>query len=125
MLKDLEIEHEEAGTDGASSVRLLEVEFVGSVRCLPKVEEPDSAEPEALLSIEVKLGLLYQVTAECSKESLEEFIRLNVPYHAIPYWREYVHSACTRRRFPPITVPLYTQALDRGGAPQRESKDES
>lgn len=122
VLKELEIEPE-GPPEEEGAVRLLEVEFVGSVRCLSQTEGPADADPEALLSIEVKLGLLYQVTAQCSKDSIEDFIKLNVPYHAIPYWREYVHSACARRRFAPITVPMYTQALQRGGVPQQQSNE--
>jgi hypothetical protein len=62
-----------------------------------------------LVSIELSLGLLYDMKSECSPESLQEFVRANAPYHAIPYWREHVHCVCAKRRIPIITVPLYTK----------------
>src|SRR5687768_12585901 len=80
--------------------RFLEIEFLGSVRCLGD----DDSE---LLKIEVSIGLLYKCIATCSSDSVDEFVRLNAPYHAMPYWREHVHTACLKRRFKPITVPLY------------------
>jgi len=97
----------EVGAVGeVAAKRFLEVEFFGAVRCL-NAEKPE--EPE-LLSMEVQIGLLYEVKGTCPEESIEEFVRLNVPYHAIPYWREHVHATCAKRRFPTITVPLYTKA---------------
>ncbi|MBO9718609.1 hypothetical protein [Xanthomonas phaseoli] len=114
ILKELELTPEvEGGEDSAQApLKLIEVEFTGKVRCIPS-ESKDVEAADEVLSIEVKLGLLYTVTQACSPESLEAFVRINVPYHAVPYWREQVHAACARRRFPPITVPLYSHTAQR------------
>lgn len=106
ILHDFEVAQEEPG----DRRRFLELEFVGSVRCLGHaVEGQDDRE---LFSSEVSVGLLYEVVEDCSDEGIEEFVRANAPYHAIPYWREHVHSVCAKRRFQPITVPMYRRPLD-------------
>ncbi len=117
ILHDFEVEGEgeEPSPGGAATpprIRFLEIEFVGSVRCL--AEQTQSDDEHELFSMEATLGLLYEVMMPCADESIEEFVRMNAPYHAIPYWREHVHAACMKRRFRPITVPMYTQALQRG-----------
>lgn len=98
----------------AASRRLLEIEFVGEVRCLAEAAEEGASidAGEAIFSLKAHLGLLYEVVGELPTDGLEEFVRANVPYHAIPYWREHVHSTCTRRRFAPITVPMYARPLE-------------
>lgn len=114
ILHDFEIEGEEDGPDGVPiprRARFLEIEFVGSVRCLAGHSE--SGDERELLSMEASLGLLYEVMMPCAEDSIEAFVRMNVPYHAIPYWREHVHTACIKRRFRPITVPMYTRAPQR------------
>lgn len=118
ILRELDMTPDASSIDSevsADPMHFLEVEFSGGVRCLVGDASSDD-EMDDVFNVEVKLGLLYAVTAKCSAESLEEFVRLNVPYHAIPYWREHVHAACAKRRFPPITVPLYTQAISRAKA---------
>lgn len=93
----------------SSAQRFVELEFAGGVRCLEADEAGntiDSGKKEILL-MEVSIGLLYAVTGECEDDCLDEFVKANAAYHAIPYWREHVHSACVKRRFPPITVPMY------------------
>lgn len=92
---------------GEKQRHLVEIEFKGSVRCVTGDEEEGSL--RVLVSIELSLGLLYDMKSECSPESLQEFVRANAPYHAIPYWREHVHCVCAKRRIPIITVPLYTK----------------
>lgn len=86
-----------------------QIEFIGEVRCSDVPDDP-SVEANILLSIEIRLGLIYRVKGTCPEESIQDFVRLNAPYHAIPYWREHVHAVCAKRRFPPITVPMYTRA---------------
>jgi hypothetical protein len=98
-------DYEVGGDDVSAAKRFLEIEFSGAIRCLDAENEEDE-----LLSMEVQIGLLYEVKGTCPDESIEEFVRLNAPYHAIPYWREHVHATCAKRRFPSITVPLYTHA---------------
>lgn len=107
ILRDFDVE-ESDGDEVEAGVRkhLLEVEFLGAVRCLSELGDAESE----LLSMEVSIGLLYEMRTQCEEASVDEFVRMNVPYHAIPYWREYVHSVCARRGFPLITVPLYTKA---------------
>jgi hypothetical protein len=119
ILHDSEVSEEERPSDAAETKRFLEIEFVGSVRCL--ADHSSDSEERELLNMEVSIGLLYQVIAQCSEDSLEAFVRLNAPYHAIPYWREHVHGACIKRRFAPITVPMYTQAV----STQRPAADEN
>ena len=101
LLHDFEI------TQSSAQRHIVEIEFKGSVRCVTGDE--DQGTLKVLVSIEVSLGLLYDVKTECSPESLREFVRANAPYHAIPYWREHVHCVCAKRRIPTITVPLYTK----------------
>ena len=106
ILHDFEVNSIDATSGGAEATeRLIEMEFVGQVRCTTSRGE----QSDEVLGMEVKLGLLYAVDGECSDECLDEFVRVNVAYHAIPYWREHVHSVCAKRRFYPITVPLYSQ----------------
>jgi preprotein translocase subunit SecB len=87
--------------------RFIEIAFTGIVRCT--AAQVEGEQEKELLVIEVTLGLLYAVKSECPQESVDEFVRVNAPYHAIPYWREHVHSVCCKRRFRPVTVPLYTR----------------
>lgn len=121
ILHDSEVVEEGAVEKGGETRRFLEIEFVGSVRCVAD-QSDDQVEERELLNMEVSIGLLYQVITDCSEESLETFVRLNAPYHAIPYWREHVHGACAKRRFAPITVPMYTQAVSGKGLVADESK---
>ena len=109
VLHDFEVQSHDEATGESRPVRFLEIEFEGSVRCLAELPGPDKEERE-LLAMEVSLGLLYEVSQACSDESLEEFVRVNVPYHAVPYWREHVHGVCAKRRFRPVTVPMYNAA---------------
>ncbi|KGM54191.1 hypothetical protein N799_09940 [Lysobacter arseniciresistens ZS79] len=114
ILQDFEVAGEVEEDDGSTSeqnARFLEVEFSGSVRCL--ADQPD-AEDRELIAMDVCLGLLYEVAAECAEDGIDEFVRMNVPYHAIPYWREHIHGVCAKRRFRPITVPMYIQAMQQG-----------
>jgi hypothetical protein len=112
---------ENPGETGESN-RFLEVEFTGGVRCF-EGDDADALGAE-LLEMEVAVGLLYQVTGECADECLEEFVKVNVAYHAIPYWRENVHAVCAKRRFPPITVPMY-KAMAANDPEVRRSEAES
>lgn len=107
ILHDFEV----ADDDASDRRRFLELEFAGSVRCLAGPESENEGDQRELLSSDVSVGLLYEVTAACSDEGIEEFVRANAPYHAIPYWREHVHALCAKRRFPPITVPMYRRPL--------------
>lgn len=93
----------------STAQRYVEIEFVGAVRCLAVDDSGELLEgdKQEVLSMEVSIGLLYAVTQECEDDCLEEFVRANAAYHAIPYWREHVHATCVKRRFPPITVPMY------------------
>jgi hypothetical protein len=111
ILHDFEVEGEK---DGAPS-RYLEIEFKGYVRCLDK-DPAEQGDAQELLSMEISLGLLYLVKEPCPEESIDEFVRMNAPFHAIPYWREHVHSVCSKRRFPPVTVPLYTRLRPQAAA---------
>lgn len=108
LLNNFEVAQAEGAAE-SSKQEFQQIEFVGEVRCAT-VPEDSSADAEVLLSIEIRLGLIYRVKGSCPDESIQDFVRLNAPYHAIPYWREHVHSVCAKRRFPPITVPMYTRA---------------
>ena len=107
LLNDFEVASSKDG-EGAKQ-DFQQIEFIGEVRC-SDVPEDSSVEAKILLSIEIRLGLIYRVNGTCPEESIREFVQLNVPYHAIPYWREHVHAVCAKRRFPSITVPMYTRA---------------
>ena len=100
----------------------LEVEFQGAVRCLPAGEETED-ESGDLLRMEVSIGLLYERKHICSEAALDEFVRMNAPYHAIPYWREHVHGVCAKRRFPPVTIPLYSRAMPKQAAANETTTD--
>lgn len=105
ILRDFEVE--DPDDDVAERSRYLEIEFKGHVRILSAASE--EAEATELVLMEVSLGLLYFVKGECPQASVDEFVRMNTPFHAIPYWREHVHATCCKRRFPPVTVPLYAR----------------
>lgn len=104
LLHDFTVEGQD-GDGQTVSVRFLEAEFKGHVRC--RSDQSIASDTPDVLRIEVSLGLLYRVVSECNQDCIEEFVRANVPFHAIPYWREHVHAVCAKRRLPPITVPMY------------------
>lgn len=116
ILHDFEATPGIAGeAEAAAPLRFCEIEFSGAVRCVADDDGKESGDsPDELLLSEVSIGLLYLVVDECPDECLEEFVRTNAAYHAIPYWREHVHAVCAKRRFPPITVPMYS-VLARSG----------
>lgn len=109
LLNCFEVASSNDGEGDHPKQEFQQMEFVGEVRC-SSVPDDSSSEAEVLLSIEIRLGLIYRIKGSCPDESIQDFVRLNVPYHAIPYWREHVHSVCAKRRFPTITVPMYTRA---------------
>jgi hypothetical protein len=97
--------------------RFCEIEFVGEVRCLGHAT--DEATEDELLGASVTVALLYVRHEECSDAFLQEFTRVNAPYHAIPYWREHLHAVCAKRRFPAITVPMYSVIAGSGLSPDQ------
>lgn len=72
----------------------------------PPTESPDETRHEKAL-ISARLVAEYLVTDELSDRALEEFAEHNGTFHAWPFWREYVHTACARLRIPVVPVPMY------------------
>jgi preprotein translocase subunit SecB len=57
--------------------------------------------------IEAELALIYSLTSPVSEADASAFARLNAPFNAWPYMREFVQSMATRMTFAPPTVPLF------------------
>ena len=83
-LRMLEIEHEEDAADGDSIIAVVEAKMYAQY-----VEHHDGDREDL------------------DPDVLDEFGRTNALYHVWPYWREYVQSALSRLRLPPLTIPMF------------------
>jgi hypothetical protein len=73
----------------------------------PPADEPDQGADEKAL-VTARLVAEYLVVDVLSDAALREFAEHNGTFHAWPFWREYVHTACARLRIPVVPVPMYT-----------------
>lgn len=92
------------GEDSTEIVRIA-VECAMRLVVAPSSDGASDQDEKALIS--ATLVAEYQVLDELEPDALQEFSEQNGLFHAWPFWREYVHSACARLRLPPIPVPMY------------------
>ncbi len=71
-------------------------------------EDEDSKAGE----ISVVLCLYYKSSVPISESLFEVFSNLNVPTHAWPYFREYIHQTVTRFGWPTFLLPPYKTGVD-------------
>jgi hypothetical protein len=76
------------------------------MRILP-VEGPDTALPA--FDLRATAELLYKIAEDSDTDSdaLDEFARVNAPFNAWPFWREFVQSAFARLNLPASPLPLF------------------
>lgn len=77
-----------------------------SLRVINKDDEAEE-KPLALATITAVFEVAYESPAPLSEKCLQEFARVNVGYHAWPYWREFVQNSCTRMGLPVIGISTY------------------
>ncbi|MCG8056934.1 MAG: hypothetical protein JAY94_14735 [Candidatus Thiodiazotropha endolucinida] len=78
---------------------------VCGVRLVNSDQEDD---PEVLCEITTNFISDYAVVEKISDISvLKEFGLYNAPYHIWPYFREFIHSTCSRSRLPLVTIPMF------------------
>ena len=100
----IETKHrEEISRDG---VNLLRVYVDAGLRYLPAKKDEDNKAP-VLAEIAAQFVAVYLISGEKPQEEcLNEFAKLNAPYHIWPYWREYAQSLCMRHRLPAVMLPM-------------------
>ncbi len=69
----------------------------------------DSHESLPALDLRATAELLYRVNEgpELDAGALDEFARVNAPFNAWPFWREFVQSAFARLNLPASPLPLF------------------
>lgn len=77
------------------------------MRLIATVNGDANATPDEKALISARLVAEYAVIDELSDAALEEFAKHNGTFHAWPFWREYVHTACARLRIPVVPVPMF------------------
>lgn len=93
-----------AADDGTGIVRVVSE---CAMRLVASSDSGDLSDQDEKALISATLVAEYQVLGELEPDALQEFSEQNGLFHAWPFWREYVHSACARLRLPPIPVPMY------------------
>lgn len=80
----------------------------------PDADDPD-AKPytgNAIIEVFAAYSIQYDLanTPSVSQEVLDAFGRINATFNLTAYWREFVHSCCSRAGVPPMPVPPYNGA---------------
>lgn len=96
-----------AVTNSAGEKELVRIVAECGMRLIGSAPGDTDATPDEKALIFARLVSEYVVIDELSDAALGEFAKHNGPYHAWPFWREYVHTACARLRIPLVPVPMY------------------
>lgn len=104
--------------DGGPTTKLAIFVFSAAVRLVDqralkfaRERGGDIADDDVKLEIKAEFGAHYAVADDADLEamgqSLSVFCQHNVGFHVWPYWREFVHSTCSRMSLPLIPIPMY------------------
>jgi hypothetical protein len=90
--------------------------FFSGVRKLMENEVGINDEKEAskkpLFNISAVFDAVYHSKEELDENVLNEFMKHNVAYHVWPYWREHLHSMCSKMNLSKIEVPHYVRTTE-------------
>lgn len=105
--------------ENESQTRLLRVEVLTGVRFV-EVDQIDGSDDEVIsapqddvephVKAELKATFIAEYALTCddlSQDAINEFSKKNAGFHIWPYWREYLHTTCSRCNLPPVVVPMY------------------
>lgn len=110
--------------DGGEQGGFFRVHVEAGLRYLLKEsgDESDSStqeEASVVAEIEAMFVARYEIVGnKPSNECLDEFAKVNAPYHIWPYWREYAQSLCMRHKLPHVILPMLTLDMIEAGSEQ-------
>jgi hypothetical protein len=94
---------------------LVEVDYTFQAASIPlNAPDPDAAFVTAprVFDIEASFAVVYELDSFNGLEAadFDVFARVNGLLNTMPYWREFVHTACSRAGLPPFPIPPFNPA---------------
>jgi len=91
------------------SGNLLKVYVEAGLRHILAQHDQEDREARIVAEVSALFVAVYRITGDKPQEDcLNEFAKINAPYHIWPYWREYAQSLCMRHRLPAVMLPMLT-----------------
>ena len=100
---------------GGDAYTVLRYRVRAQVRLLKPgipTNKPDIGDDDFQATMNILLAVDYRVPSDAAKdlEAVGAFSK-NAVFHAWPYLREEIHSACSRLRIPRVTIPMFRSGV--------------
>ncbi|MDE1480499.1 protein-export chaperone SecB [Xenorhabdus bovienii] len=99
--------HELSTDDDENHAYVFDFDVSVRVVKIKESKDEDIDEKDVIYMINAQFEAFYTSKEKLTEEEIKAFSKNNVTYHAWPYWREFVQSACSRMGTQPLQIPMF------------------